>query len=96
MQALVTFKNVEPSEDIKKYITNKLERFEKMIRHPESVRVVFRLEKTKYIVDISLVSKNVNIHATESGTTFNEAIDLVLEKVRSQLIKTKEKIEKRR
>ncbi len=96
MQILVTFKNVDSSDYLKTYLDEKLQRLDKMMPHSGTADVVFQEEKLRKIVDVNLSGKGFNVHATEESAAWNEAIDLVVDKVKKQLVKSKEKIQSRR
>ena len=96
MQILVTFKNVDSSTYLKTYLSEKLERLDKIMPHPGTADVVFQEEKLRKIVDINLTGKGFDVHAKEVSGAWNEAIDLVVDKAKKQLIKNKEKIQSHR
>jgi putative sigma-54 modulation protein len=96
MQILVTFKNVDSSDYLKTYLDEKLQRLDKMMPHSGTADVVFQEEKLRKIVDVNLSGKGFNVHATEESAAWNEAIDLVVDKVKKQLVKSKEKIQSHR
>lgn len=96
MQILVTFKNVDSSDYLKTYLEEKLDRLEKIMPHPGTADVVFQREKQRKIVDVNLSGKGYDVHAKEESGAWNEAIDLVLDKAKKQLIKNKEKIQSHR
>ncbi|WP_319525500.1 ribosome hibernation-promoting factor, HPF/YfiA family [uncultured Desulfosarcina sp.] len=96
MQILVTFKNVDSSDFLKSYLEEKLERLEKIMPHPGTADVVFQEEKLRKIVDISLTGKGFDVHAKEESGAWNEAIDLVVDKAKKQLVKNKEKLQAHR
>jgi putative sigma-54 modulation protein len=96
MQILVTFKSVDSSEFLKSYLEEKLERLDKLMPHPGTADVVFQEEKLRKIVDVSLTGKGFDVHAKEESSAWNEAIDLVVDKVRNQLVKNKEKLQSHR
>ncbi|BBO73414.1 ribosomal subunit interface protein [Desulfosarcina widdelii] len=96
MQILVTFKNVDSSDFLKSYLEEKLERLEKIMPHPGTADVVFQEEKLRKIVDVSLTGKGFDVHAKEESGAWNEAIDLVVDKAKKQLVKNKEKLQAHR
>jgi putative sigma-54 modulation protein len=96
MQILVTFKNVDSSDYLKSYLEEKLNRLEKVMPHHGTAEVVFQEEKLRKIVDVSLTGKGFDIYAKEASGAWNEAIDLVVDKAKKQLIKNKEKIQSHR
>jgi putative sigma-54 modulation protein len=96
MQILVTFKNVNSSDYLKSYLEEKLQRLEKIMPHPGTADVVFQEEKLRKIIDVSLIGKGFDVYAKEESGAWNEAIDLVVDKVKKQLVKSKEKIQSHR
>ncbi len=96
MQILLTFKNVDSSTFLKSYLEEKLERLDKIMPHPGTADVVFQEEKLRKIVDVNLTAKGIDVHAREESGAWNEAIDLVADKVKKQLIKNKEKLQSHR
>jgi putative sigma-54 modulation protein len=96
MQLLVTFKNVDSSDYLKSYLEEKLNRLEKIMPHQGTAEVVFQEEKLRKIVDVSLTGKGFDVYAKEESGAWNEAIDLVIDKAKKQLIKNKEKIQAHR
>jgi len=96
MQILVTFKNVDSSDYLKTYLEEKLNRLEKIMPHPGTAEAVFQEEKLRKIVDVSLTGKGFDVYAKEESGAWNEAIDLVVDKAKKQLIKNKEKIQSHR
>ena len=96
MQLMVTFKNVDSSDYLKSYLEEKLERLDKIMISPGTADVVFQEEKLRKIVDVNLSGKGVDVHAREESSAWNEAIDLVVDKAKKQLIKNKEKTQAHR
>ena len=96
MQILVTFKNVNSSDYLKSYLEEKLNRLEKIMSNHGTAEVVFQEEKQRKIVDVNLTGSGVEIHAKEESGAWNEAIDLVVDKAKKQLLKTKGKIQANR
>ena len=96
MQIQVTFKNVNSSDYLKSYLEEKLSRLDKIMPHPGIADVVFHEEKLRKIVDVNLTGKGFDVHATEESSAWNEAIDLVVDKAKKQLVKNKEKLQSHR
>ena len=96
MQLTVTFKNLDPSESIKTYLQDKLDRLDKLLHKPGTADAVLRIEKVRNIVEINLLADRLDIHAKEENTDMFAAIDLVIDKVKKQLVRSKEKIQEHR
>ncbi len=96
MQLTVTFKNLDPSERVKTYLQDKLDRLDKLLHKPGTADAVLRIEKVRNIVEINLLADRLDIHAREENTDMFAAIDLVIDKVKKQLVRSKEKIQEHR
>lgn len=94
MQMTVTFKNLNSSDYLKSYLQDKLDRFDKFLYSPGSADVVLRSEKLRKIVEINLSGDRLDIFAKKEHQDMQAAIDLALDKVRTQIVKGKEKMQK--
>jgi len=96
MNVSVTFKNLKSSNHLKEYVHEKLNRFDKLLDEPGSAGVVLRSKKLRKTAEINLTSGRLEVHASEEHEDMHAAIDLVLDKVRIQITKNKEKLQNRR
>lgn len=96
MQLTVTFKNLDPSENIKNYLQDKLDKLDRLLHKPGSADAVLKIEKNRNIVEVNLLADRLDIHAKEENADMLAAIDLVIDKVKKQLVKSKEKIQEHR
>jgi len=91
MQTSVTFKKIDPSDALKSYVQKKLDRFDKMLDTPAEANVVLSVEKIRHIAEITLVCDKVKIHAKEESENMYSSIDTLMDKIRVQIKKNKEK-----
>jgi len=96
MQTSVTFKNLDPSEPLKAYVSDKLDRFDKFLDNPAEANVVLSVEKFRHIAEISIAGDKLNINGKEETIDMYSAIDMTLDKLEKQIKKNKEKIRERR
>ena len=96
MQTSVTFKNLDPSEHLKTYVTDKLNRFDKLLDNPAEASVVLSVEKFRHIAEINIVGDRLSINGREETNDMYPAIDMVLDKLEKQIKKSKQKIRNRR
>nr|WP_320194091.1 ribosome-associated translation inhibitor RaiA [uncultured Desulfobacter sp.] len=94
MQVTITFKKIEASDALKSYVNKKLKRFDKMLDGPADANVVLSIEKIRHIAEITLTSGPLSIHAKESSESMYATIDILADKVKSQITKHKEKEKK--
>jgi putative sigma-54 modulation protein len=96
MQTSVTFKNLDPSEHLKAYVRDKLDRFDKYLYNPAEANVVLSVEKFRHIAEISIIGDRLTINGKEETNDMYSAIDMTLDKLEKQIKKSKQKIRERR
>jgi putative sigma-54 modulation protein len=96
MQTSVTFKNLDPSENLKSYVSDKLNRFDKFLYNPAEASVVLAVEKFRHIAEINITGDRLSINGKEETEDMYSAIDMVLDKLEKQIKKIKQKNRGRR
>jgi len=81
MQTSVTFKNLDPSEHLKSYVTEKLNRFDKLLDNPAAAGVVLIVEKHRHIAEVNITGDRININGKYETGDMYSAIDIVLDKL---------------
>ena len=96
MQTSVTFKNLDSSDHLKSYISDKLDRFDKYLDNPAEASVVLAVEKFRHIAEVNISGDRLKVIGKEETNDMYSAIDMVLDKLEKQIKKNKEKIRERR
>jgi putative sigma-54 modulation protein len=96
MQTSVTFKNIDPSDTLKAYVCDKLDRFDKYLYSPAEASVVLAVEKFRHSAEINIVGDKMTINGKEETDDMYSAIDIVLDKLEKQIKKNKQKVRNRR
>jgi len=96
MQTSVTFINLDPSETLKAYAYEKLDRFDKYVENPAKANVVLTVEKFRHVADINISADGFVVNGHEETSDMYSAIDMALDKLEKQIIKNKKKFKKRR
>lgn len=92
MQTSVTFKNLDPSDRIRSYVSDKLNRFDKYFHNPGEASVVLSVEKFRHIAEVNITGDRLTINGREETEDMYAAIDMVLDKLDKQIKKNKQKI----
>lgn len=92
MQISVTFRQIEPSEALKNYVTERLNKFKRYLDGPVEAHVVLGLEKFRHLADVTIDSNGRIIKGREENADMYAAIDLVMDKIDMQLKKLREKL----
>jgi putative sigma-54 modulation protein len=92
MQISVTFRHIEPSEALKNYVTDRLQKFKRYLDGPVDAHVVLGLEKFRHLADVTIDSNGRIIKGREENADMYAAIDLVMDKIDMQLKKLRDKL----
>ena len=91
MNTSVRFKNLEPSDALKSYVSEKLDRMEKYFNGPAEASVVLSIEKFRHSAEINVTGDRLTINGKEETEEMYSAIDMVLDKLEGQIKKNKQK-----
>jgi putative sigma-54 modulation protein len=83
---------MEPSEALKSYAEEKLERVKKYIDEPIVVQVFLTVEKIRHMGEVTITAKGITIKAAEETNDMYASIDAVSDKIERQLRRFKERI----
>jgi|AntAceMinimDraft_9_1070365.scaffolds.fasta_scaffold00305_20 putative sigma-54 modulation protein len=96
MQINVTFRRLDPSDVLREYAKNRLQKLKKYADGPMDVNVVLSVEKFRQTAEVVLSGDGVRAAAKEEQNEMRTAIDLVSDKIYKQLKRYKEKIRSKR
>jgi len=96
MQISVTFKNLDPSDHLKSYVQNKLNKLDKLLDNPAEANVVLSVEKIRHIAEIKITGDRLNINCREKTNDMYSSIDMAMDKLEAQIKKNKQKIKSHR
>ena len=85
MQIAVTFRHIEPSEGVKDYVKEKVEKLEKYLENPREAHVVVSSEKFRQIAEITIISDGVTLNSQGRDSDLYAAIDQMLDKMERQV-----------
>ena len=91
MQTSVTFKNIDTSDHLKSYVQDKLNRLDKFLDNPAEANVVLSVQKFRHIAEVNINGDRLTVIGKEETEDMYSAIDMVLDKLESQIKKNKEK-----
>ena len=96
MQINVTFRRLDPSDALREYAENRLQKLKKYADGPMDVNVVLSVEKFRQTAEVVLSGDGIRAAAKEEQNEMRAAIDLVSDKIYKQLRRYKEKIRSKR
>lgn len=95
MAVTITFRHMEPDDNIKFYVREKFERFKRYVEDPLEIHTVITFER-KYIyrIDVMLVLNGIVINAHEAKNECFTAIDMIVDKLERRLKRYREKLKR--
>ncbi|HET9987127.1 MAG TPA: ribosome-associated translation inhibitor RaiA [Kofleriaceae bacterium] len=94
MQFAVTFRHMEPTDALKSYARERMERVKKYLPDPIACHVVLSTERHNHRIDVSFQLHNgLSIAGHETTENMYSSIDLVIAKIERQVRKYKGKLE---
>ncbi len=92
MQITVTGRQIEVTDSLRDYASEKIGRVQKHFDHMTTVNVVLQVEKNRHLAEVSLHAKGANLAASAQADDMYAAIDEVADKLDRQVLKHKEKL----
>ena len=94
MQFAVTFRHMEPTEALKSYAQERMERVRKYLPDPISCHVVLSTERHNHRIDVTFQLHNgLSVAGHETTENMYSSIDLCIAKIERQVRKYKGKLE---
>ncbi len=94
MQLTVTFRHLESSDALKKYVEERTNRLTKYVDRPMESQVTLTVQKFRHIADVVINADGIRIAGQEAHDDMYAAIDLVMDKIERQVKKYRQKIRK--
>jgi putative sigma-54 modulation protein len=98
MQINVSGQQIEITEPLRTYVTEKIGRIQKHFDHVTNTNVVLHFEKRKsrHLAEATLNAKGAQLHANSEGDDMYAVIDALADKLDRQVLKHKEKLSSHR
>lgn len=85
MDINVTFRHMEPSEELKSYVEEKVNKVKKYFDSPVEANIVLKVEKFRHIADMTFSIDGNKIKATNESEDMYSSVDLTMDKIEEQL-----------
>jgi len=89
MRIEFTFRNIEPSEGIKTYATEKISKLQKYLRAPLDAECTVSMERHLHCIDVNLTADGEIFMGREESEDMYASIDKAIDKIRKQVTRTK-------
>jgi putative sigma-54 modulation protein len=96
MEISITYRHVEPNESLKQYVEEKVSRIKKYIGRQVNADVILSMEKKRFLAEVNVTGDGIRFNRKEvSPENLFNAIDLVMDKVMNEAVRSKTKRMKR-
>lgn len=92
MSVNITFRNLDSSDAIRDYATERVSRVKKYIESPFDANVVLSVNKFRHTADITIATNGHTINGQEETGDLYSAIDMVMDKIERQVKKHRGKL----
>ncbi|MCB9614692.1 MAG: ribosome-associated translation inhibitor RaiA [Sandaracinus sp.] len=89
MQITFSFRNVDSSDAVRNYASDKVARLQKFLRAPLSADVTISMERHLHVVDITITADGGRFAGREESDDMYSSIDLCLDKIDRQVREAK-------
>lgn len=80
-----TFRHMEPSEELRSYVEEKIDKLKKYFDASVDAHIVLEVEKFRHIADMTLSSDGNTVKAVEQTEDMYSSVDQVMDKIEEQL-----------
>ncbi len=91
MQLTISGQQVEITNPLRDYASEKIGRIEKHFDHVTTTNIVLHVEKNRHLAEATIHAAGATLHANAEGGDMYAAIDSLADKLDRQVIKHKEK-----
>ena len=93
MNVAFTFKNFDASEHLKEYANSRFSKLVKYVSNPDNTDMQGKLsvDKFRHVAEVVLTSDHLHVSAYEVSEDMYSTVDMVLDKLESQLRRANEK-----
>jgi putative sigma-54 modulation protein len=85
MEISFTFRHMEPSEELRSYVEEKVYKVKKYFDSHVEAHIVLKVEKFRHIADMTLSIDGSSIKAVDESGDMYSSIDQVMDKIEEQL-----------
>ncbi len=91
MQITVSGHQVDITEPLRSYVSEKVGRIQKHFDHVTNTNVVLHVQKNRHLAEATIHTRGAALHANAEGADMYAAIDALAAKLDRQVLKHKEK-----
>ncbi len=96
MKIDITGRHIDVSERLREYAEKKISKIEKYFQQLIDIHLILYVEKLDHVAELVVNGDSVQFYAREKAADLYSALDLLADKMESQIVRFKEKIQSRK
>ncbi len=92
MEVIITYRHIESSPGLQTHVETKLEKLKKFFIRPIKIHVIFNVENSRHVAEITLSEDHNAFTSKDDGHDMYHCLDRAIDKMEVQLRKHKEKV----
>ena len=96
MKIKITGRHIDVSERLKEYAEKRISKLEKYFQQLIDIHLILYVEKLDHAAELVINGDSVQFHAREKAADLYSAIDLLIDKMETQIGRFKERIQSRK
>jgi len=85
MNIAITFRQMEPSDAVKRFAHEKIAKLQKFLRQPMQANVTLRKEKIEHVVEVRISAGSDHYNGMERSEDMYASVDMVVDKLERQI-----------
>lgn len=85
MNISITFRQMDPSDAIKQYATDKVAKLQRFLKQPMTAKLTVSIDRRKHVVEARISSGGEHLEAHEVSDDMYASIDQVMDKLERQI-----------
>jgi len=95
MKVNITFRNMDTSDAIKEYVSDKLGKLKKLAAEPVEANVILSVQRHTHACEVLLTSDGRTFQGSEGSEDIYSSVDMVLDKIQRQMRDSKARRDQR-
>jgi len=87
MNIAITFRQMDATDAVKGYATDKIAKLQKFLRQPIHGQVTLSCQKTVHMAEVDVHAGSDHFHAHEGSEDMYASIDIVIDKLEDRFVK---------
>lgn len=92
LETTFTFRNMDSTDALRDHALDKLDRLDKYLIRPATAHIIFNLDGTEHVAEITLNFKGHRYVGTGKSSDMYTSVDDAVDRLKKQISRTKERV----